>query len=120
MEILECAEGADQKKELARCRKRLQELVEDPLMILMVVRGDNASQIAEFGKERSEMFPDRNVVWLKDIEILKVPGLAHLFGGRPDDVAAVFIDLDNEPVAWLDLTASKVQVDRAFRKAGRS
>lgn len=119
MEELRIDTNSDRNDELSRCRRELKHAIDDELLVLMVVRGAGSTKLADHGKDRSDHFPDREIVWVTDDEILDHPNFSHLFGGREKEIVAVFIDLDNDPGAWLKADASRVKVDRAFRKAGR-
>ena len=97
-------------------RQVLQSEIDRPATTLLVVRGTGAevSALADRAAGRSDAFPWREVVWVRDDGIFSSQQRSTWFGnGHP----AVVLGFDARPAATLGLDAQVLDIELAFAKA---
>jgi len=97
-------------------RQVLQSEIARPATTLLVVRGTGAevSALADRAAGRSDAFPWREVVWVRDDDIFTSQQRSTWFGNGH---AAVVLGFDDRPAATLDIDAGLFDIELAYSKA---
>jgi len=118
MRILDVRDG--NKDDIEKGQAILLAEIAHPSKTVMIIRGDGPeiAQFADAAAGRSDPFPWREVVWVKNNSIFKDGQEKRLFPKGNDKSCAVILDLDDTPLVWLSADSNPLQIEKAFLKAG--
>jgi hypothetical protein len=99
-------------------RKVLDAEIAHPSISIMIIRGSTPEigQFTDRAGTRSDPFPWRSAVWVKNDAIFTPQNKARWFGGR-DEACAVILDLNDEPAEWLKPADTLFRIEQAWLSA---
>lgn len=122
MRILDVRVGTpDEKSDIAKGRAILWVEISHPAKTVMIIRNNTPaiSLFADKAAGRATGFAWREVVWVKNTVIFEEGQEKKLFPPEHAEDCAVVLDLDDQPVVWLNEDSSIPDIDDAFLEAGR-
>lgn len=104
--------------DIAEGRKILDTEIAHPAQTVMIVRGATASvsKFVDLASVRSDAFPWRTGVWIRDDRIFRQDQLASWFDSHAG-ACAVILSLNDQPVEWLDANAQLYDIEMAWLRA---
>ena len=117
MRVVEIVEE-HRDEDIKRARKIIRQEVGHPSKTVMIIRGKSPAigQFADRAAVRSNVFPWREVVWVRDDDILTQEQVDKWFN-RKLQYCAVVLDFSDKPVAHLAADATLLQIEKAFLNA---
>lgn len=109
---------SDEDGDIAEGRKILRTEIDHPSQSVMIVRGKSAevSRFVDLASVRSDAFPWRAGVWVRDDRIFQDGELDAWFGGH-DEACAVILSLNDAPVQWLAADTVVFDIEMAWLSA---
>lgn len=117
MRVLAVRNGHE-AEDIASGQAILQSEIAHPAKTVMVVVGDTPeiTRFADSAGARSDPFPFREAVWVKDTRIIDNTPRSEWFQSH-ESACAVVLDFDDRPSGWLGPGASLFEIEMAFLKA---
>lgn len=122
MRILDVRVGTpNEASDIADGRAILKAEISHPAKTVMIIRNDTAAISLFAGKAagRATGFDWREVVWVKNTVIFADGQEIKFFPPGHEKDCAVVLDLDDQPIVWLNEDSSIPDIDDAFLEAGR-
>ncbi len=117
MRVLDLRPGRE-KQDIDWARSVLDSEIGHPSKTVMLVRGSSqdVSHFADRAGARSDPFPWRAVIWVRDPRLLSDEAHTQWFGDD-HEIVAVVLDFDDRPIARLQVSATLYQIEMAFLSA---
>jgi hypothetical protein len=104
--------------DIADGRQILDAEIAHPSQTVMIVRGSTAavSKFVDLASVRSDAFPWRSGVWVRDDRIFRQDQHDAWFGGHAQ-ACAVILSLNDQPAEWLNQDADLFDIEVAWLRA---